>query len=91
MKFLVVAALLGAISAKPGVYKPKPWPNNEDTVNVWDLNSVKDHRDDQAVQKAYGDHSIKSANARPPYRSSAQIADSEDSSSDSESSDDQEI
>jgi len=24
MKFLVVAALVGAISAKPGVYKPKP-------------------------------------------------------------------
>jgi hypothetical protein len=46
MKFLVVAALLGAISAKPGIYKPKPLPNNEDTVNVWDLNSVKDHRDD---------------------------------------------
>lgn len=46
MKFLVVAALVGAISAKSGVYKPKPWPHNEDTVNVWDLQSVKDHRED---------------------------------------------
>ena len=71
MKFLVVAALIGTISAKSGVYKTKAQPHNEDTVDVWELNSVKDHRDDQAVQKAYGDHSIKSANARPPYRSSA--------------------
>ena len=46
MKYLVLAALLGAISGKSGVYKPKPLPHNEDTVNVWELNSVKDHRDD---------------------------------------------
>jgi hypothetical protein len=48
MKFLVVAALVGAISAKPGAkpYKTKPWPHNEDTVDVWELSSVRDHRED---------------------------------------------
>ena len=40
---------------------------------VWSLQSVKDHRTDDQVQKAYGLHSIAKANARPPYRSSAQV------------------
>ena len=46
MKFLVLAALFGAISSKSGVYKTKHWPNNEDTLDVWELGSVKDHRSD---------------------------------------------
>ena len=37
--------------------------------DVWSLRSVLEHRVDQGVQKAYGDHSIKQANARDPYDS----------------------
>ena len=39
---------------------------------VWGLRSVNDHRADSQVQKAYGDHSVKQANGRPPYQSAAQ-------------------
>ena len=41
----------------------------DDTTKVWDLTSVQDHRSDAALQKDYGDHSVNSANARPPLRS----------------------
>ena len=41
---------------------------------VWSLRSVMDHRTDSEVQKAYGDHSVKQANARPPYQSAMQLA-----------------
>jgi hypothetical protein len=53
MKFTL--ALLGAAAASE-----RP---------VWSLRSVLDHRTDQGVQQAYGDHSIKQANARDPYDS----------------------
>ena len=40
---------------------------------VWSLKSINDHRTDSQIQKAYGDHSTKQANARPPYQSAAQL------------------
>jgi len=59
---------------------------------VWSLRSLKDHRTDSKVQKNYGDHSIKAADARPPYQSTAMIesdsSDSSDSSSDVQLNDD---
>ena len=71
MKFtFAVAALIGLVSAE------EP---------VWSLRSVNDHRTDSQIQKAYGDHSTKQANARPPYQSTAQLAsESESDSSDSD-------
>jgi len=51
---------------------------------VWTLQSVQDHRTDARLQDTYGQHSIKQADARPPYRSHAEIQ----SDSDSDSSDD---
>ena len=39
---------------------------------VWSLRSVNDHKTDSSIQAAYGDHSIKQANARPPYQSAIQ-------------------
>ena len=66
MKYTIaVAAILGLVSAE------EP---------VWSLRSVNDHRTDSQVQKAYGDHSTKMANGRPPYQSTAQIESSEDDS-----------
>ena len=59
MKF-AIAALLGMVSA----YEGEP---------VWSLRSVNDHRTDSQIQKAYGDHSMKQANARPPYQSAVQL------------------
>eukprot|EP00356_Strombidium_inclinatum_P002904 CAMPEP_0170493402 /NCGR_PEP_ID=MMETSP0208-20121228/13839_1 /TAXON_ID=197538 /ORGANISM="Strombidium inclinatum, Strain S3" /LENGTH=193 /DNA_ID=CAMNT_0010769329 /DNA_START=12 /DNA_END=593 /DNA_ORIENTATION=+ len=41
---------------------------------VWSLRSIQDHRTDSEVQKAYGDHSTKQANGRPPYQSAMQLA-----------------
>ena len=53
MKYTIaVAFLLGLASAE------EP---------VWSLRSVQDHRDDQAVQKNYGEYSTKRANGRDPY------------------------
>ena len=54
---------------------------------VLSLRSVNDHRTDSTVQKAYGDHSVKQANARPPYQSAMMLESS--SSSSSSSSDDE--
>ena len=74
MKYTIaIAALLGFVSA-------------DDTTKVWELRSVLDHRTDSTVQAAYGDHSVKSANARPPLRSWVEV-DSSDSSSSSSDSD----
>jgi hypothetical protein len=70
MKYtLAIAALLAVVSAE------EP---------VWSLRSVNDHRTDSQLQHAYGEHSTKAANARPPYQSTAQLQseDSEDSSDD---------
>ena len=85
MRSIIVAALFGLISA-------------DDTMNIWELRSVNDHKEDSGVQKHYGDHSIKSANARPPYRSHAQaekafvaLSDSDSDSSDSDSDDEENI
>ena len=39
---------------------------------VWSLRSVNDHKTDSGIQAAYGAHSIKQANARPPYQSAIQ-------------------
>lgn len=73
MKFTATLAMfLGVISAE------EP---------VWSLRSVNDHRTDSTIQKAYGDHSTKQANARPPYQSAVEISSS--SSSSSSSSDDE--
>jgi hypothetical protein len=44
---------------------------------------VNDHRTDSTIQKAYGDHSTKQANARPPYQSAVELS-SSSSSSDSD-------
>ena len=41
---------------------------------VWSLRSINDHRTDSQIQAAYGDHSTKQANARPPYQSAMQLA-----------------
>ena len=54
---------------------------------VWSLRSVNDHRTDSAIQKEYGDHSVKQANGRPPYQSAMQV---DESDSESDSSDDEE-
>lgn len=71
MKYTVaVCFLLGLVSAE------EP---------VWSLRSVNDHRTDSQIQKAYGDHSVKQANARPPYQSTVELgseSESDDSSSD---------
>jgi len=73
MKYtLATAMFIGAISA---------------AEPVWSLRSVNDHRTDSTVQAAYGDHSTKQANARPPYQSTAQLASSDSSSSSSSDSD----
>ena len=53
MKFTLALAGLAAATQRP----------------VWSLRSVLDHRVDQGVQQAYGDHSITKANARDPYDS----------------------
>ena len=68
MKYTTAILLLGAVSAQ-----------NES--QVWSLRSVQDHRTDSGIQQAYFDHSVKQANARPPYQSSAQIESDSDSSS----------
>ena len=76
MKSIIIAALLGNASALkyyedyPNVFYLNP------TRKVWDLHTELWHRDDAATQKAYGDHSVKSANARTaenPYRSYVQL------------------
>ena len=72
MKYATLAMFLGVISAE------EP---------VWSLRSVNDHRTDSTIQKAYGDHSVKQANARPPYQSALELSSS--SSSSSSSSDDE--
>ena len=69
MKFTTLAMFLGVISAE------EP---------VWSLRSVNDHRTDSTIQKAYGDHSTKQANARPPYQSAIEISSSSSSSSSSD-------
>ena len=53
---------------------------------VWTLRSVNEHKADSEVQKAYGSHSVKQANARDPYDSTLV---QESSESDSESSDEE--
>ena len=77
MKSIIVAIFIGAISATKYLGEP-----------VWSLKSVQDHRTDSTVQKGYGDHSTKAADARPPYQSNIHLNEDEDSSSDSESCDD---
>ena len=57
---LAVAAFIGLIKANANTNEP-----------VWSLGSVQNHRADSDVQKAYGDHSINQADARPPYQSAA--------------------
>lgn len=69
MKFSTLAIFLGVAAAE------EP---------VWSLRSVNDHRTDSTVQKAYGDHSTKQANARPPYQSAVEISSSSSSSSSSD-------
>ena len=68
-----IAVLLGLVSAE---------------APVWSLRSVNDHRDDQAVQKGYGDYSTKKANERPPYQSALELEESESESSEPESDSD---
>merc|ERR1719163_2036387 len=51
---------------------------------VWSLRSVNDHRTDSTIQDAYAEHSTSQANSRPPYRSAAQISESDSDSSDDE-------
>jgi len=76
MKYTIaIAALLGLTSAYEG-------------EKVWSLRSVNDHRTDSGIQKGYGDHSTKQANARPPYQSAALV---ESSDSDSDNSSDDEL
>jgi hypothetical protein len=41
--------------------------------DVWELRSVNGHAEEAQVQKAYGDHSTQSANARPAMRSWVQL------------------
>lgn len=63
MKSIVIAALLGLVSAK-----------KDDTMPIWGLRSVNDHRDDSENTRSYGGHSVERANARTaenPYRSHA--------------------
>ena len=73
MKYTIaIAAILGLMSAR-------------DVKNVWELRSVNDHAEESQVQKSYGDHSTKSANDRPPYRS--WVAE-EDTDSETESDED---
>merc|ERR1719443_2656106 len=55
---------------------------------VWSLRSVNDHRTDSTIQAAYGEHSVNQANSRPPYQSAMQVDESE---SESDSSDDEEM
>jgi hypothetical protein len=84
MKYtIVIAALFGLASAV-----------QDDTTKVWELRSVNDHKTDSDLQKTFGDHATKSADARPPMRShimtqkkaapAASSSDSSSSSSDSE-------
>ena len=69
MKFSTLILLIGAASA---------------AEPVWSLRSVNDHRTDSTIQKAYGDHSVKQANSRPPYQSALELSSSSSSSSDDE-------
>ena len=69
MKYSTLIALIGAASA---------------AEPVWSLRSVNYHRTDSTIQKAYGDHSVKQANARPPYQSALELSSSSSSSSDDE-------
>ena len=69
MKYSTLIALIGAASA---------------AEPVWSLRSVNDHRTDSTIQKAYGDHSTKQANSRPPYQSALELSSSSSSSSDDE-------
>merc|ERR1712227_26973 len=65
MKF-VIAALLGLAQAK-----------KDDTMPVWGLRSVNDHRDDSQNTQAFGTHATNRADARTaenPYRSHSQKA-----------------
>ena len=60
MKSFLVALLISTTSAYLG-------------DKIWNLKSVQDHRTDQEIQKAFGDHATKQANARPPYQSAVQL------------------
>ena len=51
---------------------------------IWSLKSVNDHRTDSQVQHAYGEHSTRQANGRPPYKTAALLRDQSDSESDSD-------
>ena len=77
MKYtLVIAALVGAITA-------------DDTTKVWELRSVNDHKTDSDLQKTFGDHATKMADARPPMRSHLMTNKAhEDTSSSSDSDED---
>jgi hypothetical protein len=56
-----VACLIGLASAEA------------DWNPVWSLESVNYHRTDAGIQKDFGEHSIKMANARPPYQTHVQL------------------
>jgi hypothetical protein len=88
MKFTFAVGMLGFAAAGPR--DPLTRPGEP----VWGLRSVTDHRTDSGLQIAFGNHATSQANARPPLRSHAQLAESSSSSessnkdSDSSSSDD---
>jgi len=82
MKYtLAVACLLGLVQVNA---------TQQDTTTVWSLKSINDHRDDQALQKVFGDSSTAAANARPPYRSHAEVDSESESETSSDSSDSEE-
>ena len=63
MKFsLIAVAFLAVVSGHKHQHK-------KDTLKVWELKSVKAHRDEQALMKGYGDVSAADANKRHPLRS----------------------
>jgi hypothetical protein len=90
MKFTIAIALIGFAAAGD----PRDGLTLQDEP-VWGLRSVNDHKTDSGLQLTFGDHATSQANARPPLRSHAQLAESSsssssnsDKSSDSSSSDD---
>ena len=57
---LTLACFMGGISAAD-------LKNIKTAEPVWTLKSVNDHRTDSQIQAAYGEHSTRQANGRPPY------------------------
>jgi len=72
MKFYLsfaVLALVSSISIDKKTALVSEAQNKKDTLPVWKLKSVLDHRNDQNNINAYMNHSTKSADGRPPLRS----------------------